>query len=84
MDYLISPHKALQNIMKFSVGEYFPSISDHCSICATIYMKAPLKKLNIVETTLKTLPERYLWNDSSKTRFYVSSQQSYSKDKSVK
>ena len=36
VDYLISSYKATENIVNFSVGDYLPTLSDHCPIQATI------------------------------------------------
>ena len=62
VDYLITPYKAIMNVQKFCIGEYIPTLSDHCSLQANLSIPAKLTKEKHIEVELQDLPKRYIWN----------------------
>ena len=61
IDYLLLPHKAVSNVVNFSVGQYLPNLSDHCPIQATIRINNKVTETEITEVELQDLPRRYIW-----------------------
>ncbi len=69
VDYLISSHVALKKVASFTVGEYKPNLSDHCSIAAAIQIETPLPEEMQSEAELSDLPSRYIWNEEGNEKF---------------
>ena len=61
VDYLISSYKATENIVNFSVGDYLPTLSDHCPIQATISTRMTLEEEKFTGVELQDIPSRYIW-----------------------
>ena len=62
VDYLISTYKSRENIIDFSVGSFLPTLSDHCSIQATISTGMILHEEEYAEVELLDLPPKYIWS----------------------
>ena len=70
VDYLIAPFRVYQNIIEFKVGEYLPSLSDHCPLTARIKINnTNLVKLEQIPVTLHDLPDRYIWKEEDSECF---------------
>ena len=69
VDYLVVHYKALPNIIEFSVGQYLPTLSDHCPLLSKISMKSTLQEDIYTEVELKDLPQRYIWNQDKDQSF---------------
>ena len=70
VDYLIAPFKAYRNITEFSIGEYLPSLSDHCTLTASI--KITNTKLVVHDqppAVLHDLPNRFIWKEGDSEAF---------------
>ena len=63
VDYLIAPHKALENVKQFKVGEYTPLLSDHTPIMATIGLDRNLSCEEAKEIEMNDLPKRKHWEE---------------------
>ena len=69
VDYLITPHKTLQNILEFRVGDFHPLLSDHCPIMATIHLNNPIKQDEEQQIQLLKLPNKFQWDSDSTVAF---------------
>ena len=69
MDYLITSHGSLEKVKYFSVGEFHPSLSDHCPISTSISLYTPLQEQPLAEPILLDLPKRYIWNPDGRDSF---------------
>ena len=63
VDYLIAPHKTLQNISQLKIGDFTPLLSDHCPIMATILLKHSLHVDKEKEVKMQNLPRKTQWDD---------------------
>ena len=57
-DYCICSASFLNNILNFQVGDFFPTMSDHCPI--TVNFFSQIKK-NSVDTSLRPKPVTVKW-----------------------
>ena len=64
-DYCICSSEFLQNILNFKVGQYEPTISDHCPISVDIQCQCVKKTFN----NLKASPKRMYWNKACEDIF---------------
>ena len=64
-DYYICSSEFLQNILNFKVGQYEPTISDHCPISVSIQCQSVKKTFN----NFKASPKRMYWNKAREDIF---------------
>ena len=64
-DYCICSSEFLQNILNLRVGQYEPTISDHCPISVDIQCQSVKKTFN----NLKASPKRMYWNKAREDIF---------------
>ena len=70
VDYLIVPYRSLPNVRDFTVGEFLPSLSDHCPLTSTTDTRGTkLEKDNVSATRLYDLPNRYIWKKEDDKTF---------------
>ena len=69
VDYLITPHKSIHNLLEFRVGDIQLLLSDHCPIMATLNLNSALKRTQGEEVKMETLPEKHIWNRENSETF---------------
>ena len=70
VDYLIAPFTAYKNIVEFSIGQYLPSLSDHCPLFAKIRISnTNLVRQQQTPAILHDLPNRYIWKEGDSEAF---------------
>ena len=69
VDYLLASSPYFDKITKFQVGDFYPWLSDHCTLHYSISLIKHIDIKNAEEEILKVLPSRFLWEASSKTKF---------------
>lgn len=69
VDYLLTPFRAYPQVIELVVGEYLPSLSDHCPLTPKINVSNSILEEEIISPIeLFDLPQRYIWSsDKSKT-----------------
>ena len=70
VDYLIVPFRVFTNIIEFRIGEYLPSLSDHCHVTARIKISnTKLIKEEQAPAILHDLPNRFIWREGDVDNF---------------
>ena len=69
VDYLISTHPSFKEITQFKVGDFSPTLSDHCPITAIIHYDLYHKDQQQTPTKMKQLENRYIWNTNNDQTF---------------
>ena len=77
VDYLVTSSCALENVMKFQVGDFLPWLSDHCPIYFTLELHSSLFNNPVTEAPRKTAPKQYVWPAEEKQKYMNSLQSQY-------
>ena len=68
VDYVLIPHWFSKNILKFSIGEFIPWLSDHCPTHTHI-LSLQNSDVEKDETTLTELHPGFIWNEDARESF---------------
>ena len=67
---MVITHNAFQKISHFKVGDFLPTLSDHCPITALIHVDMGREIQQKTITNMNQLEQRYIWNSNNDQSFH--------------